>query len=46
MYVIAEHCSDSNRRCGFIHLPKRYDMRNAEAYVSKLVEETLLSQNR
>jgi len=46
MYVIAEHCSDSNRRCGFIHLPKRYDMRNAEAYVSKLVEQTLLSQNR
>ena len=45
MYVIAEHCRDSGRRCGFIHLPKRYDMRHAEAFVGKLVEQTLLSRN-
>ena len=45
MYVIAEHCRDSRRRCGFIHLPKRYDMRHAEAFVGKLVEQTLLSRN-
>jgi pyrrolidone-carboxylate peptidase len=46
MYVIAEYCTNSNRHFGFIHLPKRYDMRDAEAYVSRLVEQTLLSQNR
>jgi pyrrolidone-carboxylate peptidase len=45
MYVIAEHCRDSGRRCGFIHLPKRYDMQQAKAFVGKLVEQTLLSRN-
>lgn len=45
MYVIAEHCRDSGRRCGFIHLPKRHEMRDAEAFVTKLVEQSLLSGN-
>lgn len=45
MYVIAEHCRDSGRRCSFIHLPKRYEMRDAEAFVSRLVEQSLSSRN-
>jgi pyrrolidone-carboxylate peptidase len=45
MYVIAYHCRDSGRRCGFIHLPKRYQMQDAEAFVSRLVEQSLSSCN-
>ena len=43
MYVIAEHCRGSGRLSGFVHLPKRSDMREAEAFVSKLVAQGLLS---
>jgi pyrrolidone-carboxylate peptidase len=43
MYVIAGHCRGSDRLVGFVHLPKRYDKREAEAFVSKLVAQNLLS---
>ena len=43
MYVIAEVCHDSGRHCGFVHLPKRLQLSEAEAFVSMLLRECLLS---
>ena len=38
MYVIAEHCRDSGRLCGFVHLPKRMSLRQAGTFVSELLQ--------
>ena len=43
MYVIAEDCRDSGRRCGFVHLPNRLSLRQAGIFVSKLLQHCQLS---
>ena len=43
MYVIAEHCRNSGRRCGFVHLPGRLQLSEAEEFVSALLDNSLLS---
>jgi pyrrolidone-carboxylate peptidase len=41
MYVIADHFRGSGRLSGFVHLPKRCDMRDAEIFVKQFVEKLL-----
>jgi pyrrolidone-carboxylate peptidase len=43
MYVMAEHCRDSRRRCGFVHLPGSLQLSEAEEFVSMLLQDCLLS---
>lgn len=42
MYVIAEYCLDSGRRCGFLHLPRRLSLSQAGVFVGTLVRHCLL----
>ena len=42
MYVIAEHCHGSGRRCGFVHFPKRLSLHQAGIFVSELLQHCQL----
>ena len=43
MYVIAEHCLDGGKLCGFVHLPKRLSLRQAGTFVNRLLQYCQLS---
>ncbi len=42
MYVMTQHCRDSGKLCGFVHLPKRLSLRQAGTFVSRLVQHCQL----